>query len=281
MIQDDYLVIKQSIPSSTFLRSMFDQLGLEIVSEEGGADLSPPNALSTLQVYTVKPKVKEVHGGIGPDPDFEPLKDFYDKMAPRYSEVLSGLDYCVPQWLGNNLGDWRGLNPVVLDLGCGNGTAIRALKDSGVEPRRSFGFDLSPNMVELARATGLYTGIGAWDLSKPMPLDKGMQFDIITALGVMEFLSNPLELLRQIRHLLTMGGEVFVTFEAVQGSANSEVAEFGLELRRYLRSQELVAELVRDADLDIVSLTQNTGYTSVRLGRVVPYIFCRLRRNRI
>lgn len=98
----------------------------------------------------------------------------------------------------------------VLDIGCGNGFMLKALKK--IRPDAEyFGLD---NALELVRGTKKRLGgqrhfVHA-SANRPLPF-KDRSFDLIVCTEVIEHLKQPKSLLREIRRLLKPGGKAAIT----------------------------------------------------------------------
>ncbi|HLX10380.1 MAG TPA: class I SAM-dependent methyltransferase [Thermoanaerobaculia bacterium] len=121
-------------------------------------------------------------------------RGFYDGSAlgfgatrelawPGWNRVL---DLVAPAFAGR---------PVVsvLDVGCGNGRLVRCLQRSLRQPFTYFGFDSSPALIARAqeRVRGLAgSRCAVWDMVDGglPPAVAGVQFDLITAFGVLHHL---------------------------------------------------------------------------------------------
>lgn len=111
----------------------------------------------------------------------------YDEYASQYAQLKatqeeSGADHdgTVRQFL-QVIGDLSGLD--VLDAGCGEGYLSRILAQGGA---RVTGIDISPRLIEIARAKDLDGAIEyqVADLSQPLPTYQG-RFDLVTSYFVL------------------------------------------------------------------------------------------------
>ena len=97
---------------------------------------------------------------------------------------------------------------VVLDVGCGDGTHLRALAD---RIDRGIGVDLSPRMVRTARRrtqdASLQFRVGDAECLTSVP---DASVDTVLCVGVLEHLLHPVRALRQIARVLTPSGRVVV-----------------------------------------------------------------------
>jgi SAM-dependent methyltransferase len=96
----------------------------------------------------------------------------------------------------------------VLDLGCGSGELVRALTASGL---RVTGCDISPQMLRHARDRG---GCAGWVRLAPdwrrLPFASGA-FDVVVATTVLEYVDEPVAVLRECARVLRPGGVMLYT----------------------------------------------------------------------
>jgi SAM-dependent methyltransferase len=148
----------------------------------------------------------------------------------------------------------RGL---LLDVGCGGGDLLCALRDDGWDVR---GIEPGPAGVAAACRRGLAVEPGRFDV---MPTEGGSgdgreRYDVVVFSGVLEHLHDPLTALRRARGLLTPGGLVAVLHVPLFDSP--EARAFGarwlaLDLPRHLTHFEraTVPRLAAAAGLAIES----------------------------
>lgn len=126
-------------------------------------------------------------------PDVPPaahVRDLFDGYAARFEDSLvERLGYRAPILLAEAIervaGDRRFDHG--LDLGCGTGLMARALAGRVV---RLDGVDLSPAMVAVARASGLYDGLAVGDLVEDLARRPADGLDLITAADVFCYLGD-------------------------------------------------------------------------------------------
>lgn len=92
---------------------------------------------------------------------------------------------------------------VILDVGCGTGLGANTFRENGC---RVFGFDMSPDMVRLAAAKGLYETLSVHNVEKTWPEFANVKFSAVVLLGVMEFVRNPSHVFREANLKLQVGG---------------------------------------------------------------------------
>lgn len=134
------------------------------------------------------------------------LAGVFDRASPTYDQVGVELFGPVAQLLVDALDPRPG--EAVLDVGCGRGAfLLRAAALAG----RADGLDLSPLMVQAARAAGrdLHVDVRVGDATAP-DLPPG-SYDVVGSSLVLFFLPDPVAALRAWRHLLAGGGRLGVT----------------------------------------------------------------------
>jgi 2-polyprenyl-3-methyl-5-hydroxy-6-metoxy-1,4-benzoquinol methylase len=96
----------------------------------------------------------------------------------------------------------------VLDLGCGNGSLCRVIKDAGIQVE---GCDTSEEGVQQARAAHPDIPFFCLSVYDEPPSEWLGQFDIIVSTEVVEHLYDPRALPRLAKRLLKPGGVVLAT----------------------------------------------------------------------
>lgn len=199
------------------------------------------------------------------------VQEIYDSLAEQYDEFTKNAAYAVPKWVSQLAGKFTKTSPTVLDLACGNGWIAKTLKASLLQPPEIHGIDISSKMVELCRNSNLYHNVLQADLSHGILGD--LEYDLITAFGLMEFLPDCTQILKECHDHLSAGGELWVSFELANEIASTIEIPFksGI-LRRYLRSQQEVKRLVHSAGLAILSVESVVGYISPTSNKQIPYL---------
>jgi SAM-dependent methyltransferase len=109
----------------------------------------------------------------------------------------------------------------LLDVGAGIGELLALAREAGWQ---AVGVDVDPAVVAYARARGLDVRLG--DL--PTLELTAASFDLVTLWNVIDFVSDPIGLLRECRRVLAPGGRVFVR------TPNTPVQRAGARLTRAL-----------------------------------------------
>ena len=179
----------------------------------------------------------------------ECIVQLYARFAEFYERNMrADLEYRGPEALGDALS--RAGVPVdldVLELGCGTGLAGRRLR---THARRLVGIDLSPDMIERARATSLYDVLEVAEITEWLGRGHGRDFDLIAACDTFIYFGDLRQVLEPAARRLRRGG--FVAFSVERG----EGAPFSLtDSGRYVHSEEHVRDAASAAGLTLVSLS--------------------------
>lgn len=100
----------------------------------------------------------------------------------------------------------------VIDLGCGTGQVVIELLKNGY---KTVGIDNAPSMIAEARQM-LLNEFPAMDGSKVfhvkdvLNLDMEERFDVVTAMGLLEYLENDFAFFKTVKRLLNSGGYAFI-----------------------------------------------------------------------
>jgi len=103
----------------------------------------------------------------------EDTRQVYGDWAKTYDETLTSLGYRSP-WLVASIIAARISDKTapILDVGCGTGMSGQSLSNYGFETID--GIDLSPEMLEQARAKDIYRTLTPVDLTRPIDMEDGL-----------------------------------------------------------------------------------------------------------
>lgn len=151
--------------------------------------------------------------------------------------------------------------PRILDVGCGTGANLELLAEYG----RAEGVDVSPAALAFCRERGL-TNVRQGEAEK-LPYADG-EFDLVTALDVVEHLDDDVAGLREMRRVLRPGGRAllfvpaFMFLWGVQDDVSHHRRRYTLpNLRRVLREAGYEVERATYANLSF--------FAPILLGRVL------------
>lgn len=149
------------------------------------------------------------------------VQTLFDQYAPRFEASLVGdLGYRGPALLFRAVLSVRSATgkPAyfrrAIDLGCGTGLAAAAFKRS---VDRFVGVDLSPRMIERARATSLYAELDVADMLQGLRARPDASAELILAADAMVYVAELAPVIAEAARVLTAGGLFAFTTETHAG----------------------------------------------------------------
>jgi predicted TPR repeat methyltransferase len=149
------------------------------------------------------------------------VRTLFDQYAPKFEASLRGdLDYRGPEILLKAVLAVRHADHQpdhfrhALDLGCGTGLAGRAF---AAIVESIDGFDLSPGMIERARASNVYRRLEVADMLAALQAEGDRSADLVLAADAMVYLGELRPLLTEAARVLEGNGILAFTVEAGEG----------------------------------------------------------------
>lgn len=177
------------------------------------------------------------------------VRHLFDEFSSDYdSRMLGQLGYNAPAILKQLAGMLGIIEPgryAILDLGCGTGLAGIAFRDIACTLT---GLDLSPAMIDKARARGIYDELEVNDLETALGAD-GRVVDLVIAADTLVYLGDLGAVFAGAARRLSPGGFFLFTVE------RSETADFDLgPKRRWQHSGHYLRTEAAHAGFDIAGL---------------------------
>jgi predicted TPR repeat methyltransferase len=183
------------------------------------------------------------------------VRALFDQYAPKFDTALvKDLGYRGPALLVKAVLAVRtaARKPAffkrAVDLGCGTGLAAFAFAK---EVDHFIGIDLSPRMIERARATGLYAELEVADMVQGLSSKPDASADLVLAADAMVYVSDLASVLREAKRVLAAGGLLAFTVETHGG----EGVMLGEGLR-YAHGASYVRSSISDAGLTLSQLEE-------------------------
>jgi predicted TPR repeat methyltransferase len=149
------------------------------------------------------------------------VRALFDQYAPKFEAALvDDLGYRGPSLLFRAvLAARRAVRKPAffkraIDLGCGTGLAATAFAK---EVDRFVGIDLSPRMIEKAKATGLYAELEVADMLEGLRTKADASAELILAADAMVYVADLVPVLKEVRRVLVAGGLFAFTAETYDG----------------------------------------------------------------
>jgi predicted TPR repeat methyltransferase len=185
------------------------------------------------------------------------VRTLFDQYAPRFDRALiDDLGYRGPSVLFKAVLAARHAvkKPAffkrAIDLGCGTGLAASAFAR---EVDHFTGIDLSPGMIEKAKATGLYAELEVNDMLEGLRTREDACADLVLAADAMVYVADLVPVLTEIRRVLAAGGLLAFTLERNPG--HGVILGAGL---RYAHSPDYVRASLATAGLKLSQLEEQS-----------------------
>jgi predicted TPR repeat methyltransferase len=134
---------------------------------------------------------------------------YYDDWASDYDGTLSAWRYEAPEQVASMLRAKLSPKLAILDVGCGTGLCGKALLAAGFITID--GIDVSRRSLEIAGMTDAYRTLRAIDLQRlPLPIADDL-YDGLTCVGVLSYLTESINTLREFSRVVRPGGFVAMT----------------------------------------------------------------------
>jgi predicted TPR repeat methyltransferase len=181
------------------------------------------------------------------------VRSLFDQYAPRFdAELTERLHYRAPSLLFKAVlaacavAKKPAFFKHAIDLGCGTGLGAAAFAKN-VET--FIGVDLSPGMIEQARATGLYAELEVDDMTAAVARRPDASADLVLAADAMVYVGELAPVLQQVRRVLAPGGLLAFTVETHDGAG--VIMGEGL---RTAHSSDYIRDAIAAAGLSLAQL---------------------------
>ena len=188
------------------------------------------------------------------------VRTLFNQYAPKFEGALvNDLGYRGPDQLFKAALSARAARSKpaffrrAIDLGCGTGLVARAF---AAQTDGIIGIDLSPRMIELAHATGLYAELEVAEIVQGLSSKQDASADLVLAADVMAYVHDMAPLLREAARVLESGG--LLAFTAETHSGEGVVLGAGL---RYAHSAATVRASIEAAGLMLDQLEAESART--------------------
>jgi predicted TPR repeat methyltransferase len=191
----------------------------------------------------------------------EYVRTMFDSYAERFEAHLIELGYRIPGLIRRHVIEFAAVANIgpVLDLGCGTGLVALALSDLPVGPFA--GIDLSPRMLDQARAKGLYAILREARLPAALHEDTA-HWRLILAGDLMCYFGALDDLVGAVRERLRPGGRFVFSVEQLLPDHDGTIpgnGDWALgRLGRYAHSPDYVQRIAVAQGFRCLALEQET-----------------------
>jgi predicted TPR repeat methyltransferase len=189
------------------------------------------------------------------------VRTLFDGGADRFEAHIIELGYCVPGLIRRHVIDFaaRANTGPVLDLGCGTGLIALALSDLPLGPFT--GIDLSPRMLEQARAKRLYSSLREAKLPAALHEDTTL-WRLILAADVLCYFGALEDMVRAVFARLRPGGRFIFSLEELLPDRDGNTPGNGdwapVRLGRHAHTARYVAAMAAAPGFHCLNLDRET-----------------------
>jgi len=200
------------------------------------------------------------------------------KIIEKYNDKLSGVydqaskkDWKAPEEFLKIIKKHIIPKLAVLDLGVGTGQIIEPFvkKDCKV-----YGIDISAKMLEKVKRKYKNLNVTKLDLEKNWSRLNKHKFDIISAIGVLEFVSNLQRIVRKVRKILNPQGKFCFTIEEYIKSHKVQkfkVSEIGRTDQKGKIPFILQAKVYRYTQKEVMDILSSNRFSIISKKRFIAY----------
>jgi predicted TPR repeat methyltransferase len=271
--RNQHFTVRQYFPTVEVWQFLIEQAGLRLLTNSEALTENGDLMLLLEKPMPTKASVT-----------FPAVREIYNKIGENYDQFLSNAHYCVPAWIAPHFDELKGLHPRIIDMACGNGLVGRMLAERKVECSELIGYDISEVMVNECHRAGTYDRLCRLDLARGLPGVGALTTDIVTGFGFLEFVPDDALVLRDIRRVLVIGGELYCTFELTENDKEIDFVESkvgSLVLQRRKRSRASIEALLLKEGFARISTEVKQGYISPTSGQSVMYLLVRAIREHL
>lgn len=197
------------------------------------------------------------------------IGQYYDDLAPQY-DVLTADGAWTPNTLvGKELELLTCDQPRLLDLGTGTGQTLDAIQQA-LTPQQVIAVDVSPRMCAIASRRHPDVSIRLDSIQNFLKHNTTL-FDMVTAIGALEFIPDLPRLLVDVCHQVRRGGQCLFTYEplvgglGVQSERKSTTRSTG-ESQAMLTTYRWKPQEIHSALAALATIERNSLFVSYRRG---------------
>ena len=141
--------------------------------------------------------------------DSEAVKEYYNDWAKDYDQPLGGWEYRAPTDAAELMCSHLYAGNRILDVGCGTGMFAKEVRHR--VQTELHGIDISDTSLQIAKQRNIYTTLTQHNLQDlPLPF-KNKSFDGIGCVGVLTYIEDIGDLLKEFCRIVRSGGQILFT----------------------------------------------------------------------
>lgn len=200
---------------------------------------------------------------------------YNDKLAEQYDEATLKGKWFAPNKTNRLLSQFGFVknNSAVLDLGVGTGQSIKSFTNKNC---KIYAVDISNKMLRIVRKKYPEAKTFKYDISKGL---SGLRlkdnfFDVVIAVGVLEFVKNIRKIIKEVDKLLKNNGYFIFTYEILLPEHKLQKLKVQYNADGYIENQPNIAKfkLYRRSKKEINEILKNTGYQIIRHFKIRAFL---------
>ncbi len=192
---------------------------------------------------------------------------YNDKLANQYNKATLKGKWSAPNEVNKTLSQLRLVknNSSVLDLGVGTGQSIKIFINKNC---KIYTVDISAKMLQIVKQKYPEVKTFKYNISNGLTglHFKHKSFDIIIAVGVLEFIKNIKRIIKETYQLLKADGYFIFTYELLLPNHRLQKLRVQYNAEGYIKNPPNIMKfrLYRRSKKEINKILNNTGYQIIR-----------------
>jgi len=199
------------------------------------------------------------------------IEAYNDVLAPIYDKATIEGKWSVPDEVNKLLLQFRLVKSdlVVLDLGIGTGQSIKSFTDKNC---KIYAVDISGRMLQIVKQKYPKVKTFKYDISKGLTElhFEYNSFDIIVAVGVLEFIKDIKRIIKETHKLLKKDGYFVFTYELLLPSHRLQKVKVQYNSEGY--TEETKFKLYRRNKEEINKFLNKVGYKVIKHFRIKAFL---------
>jgi len=194
--------------------------------------------------------------------NIEQVINRYKEFAPEYNLATLEWGYESPNIISDLASHHLSKKLKIIDAGCGSGLCAQSLSNKGY--KNIVGFDISPDMLQLAYSSQCYSMVNIVDMLKqPYPYLSNY-FDGLTCGGVLSFFTDITPIIKEFFRIVKSGGILIFTLRD--------------DLYKKYKQDELFSNLIDQGNMELIEALRDQPYLPNHLDygneiRITYYVF--------
>jgi ubiquinone/menaquinone biosynthesis C-methylase UbiE len=200
---------------------------------------------------------------------------YNNKLAEQYNEATLKGKWYAPNKVNKTLSQFGLIknNLVVLDLGVGTGQSIKSFVNKDC---KIYAVDISNKMLRITKQKYPEVKTFKYDISNGLARLglKDNFFNVVIAVGVLEFVKNIKRITKEVHQLLKSNGYFIFTYELLLPSHKIQKLKAQYNAEGYIKNPPNITrfKLYRRTKREINEILNNVGYQTIRHFKIRAFL---------